>query len=67
MLAETVATSAADVTTAEEVSSQFGLAAMDALLITAALKAKADVFVTSERPTKPIFRVDAIEVVSLAA
>ena len=46
-------------------ASEFGLKAMDALHIAAAMSIDADEFVTTERSTKPIHRVTAVNVVSL--
>lgn len=44
---------------------KFGLAALDAIHVAAALKVKADEFVTTEKPTKPMFRVPNLKFVSL--
>lgn len=55
------------VVTAEELAMGSGLAAMDALLVAAAKEAKADEFITFEKPDKPMFRVEGISIVSLAA
>lgn len=46
-------------------ASQYGLSAIDAIHISAALLLQADEFVTSEKSTKPFFRVDEIPVVSI--
>jgi predicted nucleic acid-binding protein len=46
-------------------ATQFDLGAMDALHAAAALQAEADLFVTMERPTKPLFRVPGLNVLSL--
>ena len=43
----------------------FGLSALDALHVAAALAIQCDELVTSEAPSKPIFRVDLIPVVSI--
>jgi predicted nucleic acid-binding protein len=44
---------------------KFGLAAMDALPLASAIRQRADEFITSELPGKPVFRVTGINVVSL--
>jgi len=46
-------------------AAQFDLGAMDALHAAAALWAGADLFVTMERPTKPLFRVPGLNALSL--
>jgi predicted nucleic acid-binding protein len=46
-------------------ASRYGLSAVDAIHVSAALLIAADEIVTSERPTKPFFRVQEIPVVSL--
>jgi predicted nucleic acid-binding protein len=45
---------------------QYGLSAMDALHAETAIEAKADVFFTIEKPTKPLSRVQEIKVVSIS-
>ncbi len=50
---------------AAELASQYGIAAMDALHVAAAIRQGAEEFVTTERPGKPIFRVRGITVTSL--
>lgn len=52
---------------AERVASSYGLAAIDALHIAAALSIAADEFVTTEKSTKPMHRVTEIQVVSIAS
>lgn len=52
-------------THAEILAEKYGIAAMDALHVAAAIILKADEFVTTERPTKPLFHVTEIRVVSL--
>ena len=42
-----------------------GLGGMDALHVAAAIEAKADELVTTEKPTKPMHRVKEVKVVSL--
>ena len=44
---------------------KYGLAAMDALHLTSAIRQGADEFITSELPGKPMFRVKELKVVSL--
>lgn len=44
---------------------QFGLKAMDALYIAAAMLANCDEFITAERPTSPFSRVTGITVVTI--
>lgn len=53
-------------TKALEVGRQFGLAALDALHIAAALLSNANEFITAERPTSPFSRVTGIKIVSIA-
>lgn len=48
---------------AYNIASQYGLAAMDALHVAAALSVGAEEFVTTEKKTKPMFRVSSIKVV----
>jgi predicted nucleic acid-binding protein len=50
---------------AYSIGCQYGLAAMDALHIAAALSVNASEFVTTEKPTKPMFRVSGIKIVSI--
>lgn len=50
---------------ASSVAARFGLNAMDALHIAAALEAGADEFITAERPTSPLSRVRGVKVVSI--
>lgn len=47
------------------ISCKYGLAAMDALHIAAAISVGAEEFITTEKPTKPMYRVTEIRVVSL--
>jgi predicted nucleic acid-binding protein len=44
---------------------RYGLSAMDALHVETAIEAKADIFVTIEKPTKPLHRVQEIKVESI--
>ncbi|MEO1506803.1 MAG: PIN domain-containing protein [Cyanobacteria bacterium J06633_23] len=46
-------------------ATDFGLGAMDALHVAAAVAAGADEFITSEKPTKSIYRTPSIPVISL--
>jgi predicted nucleic acid-binding protein len=50
---------------AYQIAVQYGLAAMDALHIAAALSVDAEEFVTTEKKTKPMFRVSSIKVISI--
>lgn len=43
----------------------FGLAAMDALHVAAARLLRADELITTEKPTKPLYRVTGVKVVAL--
>ena len=47
------------------IACRYGLAAMDALHIAAAISVGAEEFVTTEKPTKPMYRVTNIEIVYL--
>lgn len=51
--------------TALDLGQRFGLAAMDALHVAAAMSARVDLFVTNEKPSKPIYRVTATPAVKL--
>lgn len=51
---------------ANRIAATYGLAAMDALHIAAALSIAADEFVTTEKLTKPMHRITEIQVVSIA-
>ena len=48
-----------------DLAAELDLGAMDALHAAAALQTEAEVFVTMERPTKPLFRVPGLTAVSL--
>jgi len=63
--AAAVESSAALVQAAEAEARGNGLAAADALHVTAAKSAAADEFVTAEKPTSAIFRVTGLKVISL--
>ena len=47
---------------ANDVATRFGLAAMDALHVTSAMMAGVDELVTTEKPTRPIYRVPGLSV-----
>jgi predicted nucleic acid-binding protein len=53
--------------TAYEQSSKFGVSAMDALHIAAALSVRASEFITNEKPEKSIHRTQNIRVISIHA
>ncbi len=53
------------VTTGYDLACKYGLAAMDALHIAAALSIGATEFITTEKQTKPMYRVTEIKVISL--
>ena len=48
-----------------DIACKYGLAAMDALHIAAAISVGAEEFITTEKPTKPMYRVTDIKVISL--
>lgn len=50
---------------AYNIGCKYGLAAMDALHIAAALSLDAREFITTEKPTKPMFRVSGIKIISI--
>ncbi|UKO96373.1 type II toxin-antitoxin system VapC family toxin [Nostoc sp. UHCC 0870] len=50
---------------AYQLSSLYGLAAMDALHVAAAIWLKADELITTEKPTKPMHRVKKIQIISI--
>ncbi|MGB3655462.1 MAG: nuclease [Rivularia sp. (in: cyanobacteria)] len=50
---------------AYDIGCQYGLAAMDALHIAAALSLDVEEFITTEKPTKPMFRVSCIHIISI--
>lgn len=54
------------VTDALDIGKQYGLGGMDALHIAAAIECGADEFITSERPTSPLFRVQGLTVRTIA-
>jgi predicted nucleic acid-binding protein len=48
-----------------EIAGTYGLAAMDALHVAAALEIQADELITTEKQTKPMHRVREIQIVSI--
>ena len=54
------------VQTGNRIACTYGLAAMDALHIAAALSVDAEEFITTEKTTKPMHRVTEIQIVSIA-
>ena len=50
---------------AQALAEKYGLAAVDALHIAAAVRLGAEEFYTSERPGKPMFPVKELKIVSL--
>lgn len=50
---------------AQDLAEKYGLAAVDALHLSAALRSAAQEFYTSEKPGKPMFRVKELKVISL--
>jgi predicted nucleic acid-binding protein len=50
---------------ASALAKKYGLAAMDALHLASAIRLRADEFITSELPGKPMFRVKELKVISL--
>ena len=50
---------------AQKISGNYGLAAMDAMHIAAALQIQADRFITTEKPSKPMHRVKEIPIISI--
>ena len=65
MVSICVPTDDALVIRALDLAAQWDLGAMDALHAAAALQGGADVFVTLERPTKPLFRIPGLNTISL--
>jgi predicted nucleic acid-binding protein len=51
---------------AQAIAATYGIAAMDALHIAAALAIGAGEFITTEKDTKPMFRVTEIKMISIA-
>jgi predicted nucleic acid-binding protein len=50
---------------AQQIACTYGLAAMDAIHVAAALQIKADQLITTEKPTKPMHRVMEIQIISI--
>ncbi|BAU12535.1 hypothetical protein LEP3755_30650 [Leptolyngbya sp. NIES-3755] len=50
---------------ARQIACTYGLASIDALHIAAAISCKADEFITTEKPTKPMYRVPNLHFVSI--
>lgn len=50
---------------AEDLASKYGLNALDALQIASAISVNADEFITTEKPTKPLYRVKGIKITSI--
>jgi predicted nucleic acid-binding protein len=50
---------------ASQRAKQYGLGAMDALHITAAISANANEFITTEKPDKPMFRIKDLKVITI--
>jgi predicted nucleic acid-binding protein len=50
---------------AYNIGCQYGLAAIDSLHVAAALSVNAEEFLTTEKPTKPMFRVTSIRIISI--
>ncbi len=48
------------------IACKYGLSAMDALHIAAAISVGAEEFIITEKPTKPMYRVTGLKVVSLS-
>jgi predicted nucleic acid-binding protein len=48
-----------------DLASRYGLTAMDALHVAAAITASADEFITAERPTSPLSRVRELRVLTI--
>jgi predicted nucleic acid-binding protein len=51
---------------AQNLASKYGLSALDALQIASAISVNADEFITTEKITKPLHRVQEIKVISIA-
>ena len=52
-------------TSAEQLARRYGIAAVDALHVAAAIRQGAAEFITAEKPGKPVFRVQEISVKSI--
>jgi predicted nucleic acid-binding protein len=51
---------------AQSIAAQYGIAAMDALHIASAIAIGAEEFITTEKNTKPMFRVTEIQMISIS-
>jgi predicted nucleic acid-binding protein len=51
---------------AEDLASQYGLNALDALQVASAIYLKADELITTEKLTKPLHRITEISIISIA-
>ena len=51
---------------AEDLAAKYGLNALDALQIASAISVNANEFITTEKTTKPLYRVREIQVISIA-
>ena len=51
---------------AQTIASRYGIAGMDAIHIAAAIAIGAEEFVTTEKSTKPMFRVTELQMISIA-
>jgi predicted nucleic acid-binding protein len=51
---------------AQTIAGKYGIAGMDALHIAAALSIGAEEFITTEKKTKPMFRVTELQMISIA-
>ncbi len=63
--AENTSWSPAIVECAKKLASTYGLAAMDAIHLAVAIDAQADEFISGEKPSKPMFRVEDVRTISL--
>ncbi|MCX5963625.1 MAG: hypothetical protein NT070_10930 [Cyanobacteria bacterium] len=53
------------VSQAQTIAGKYGIAGMDALHIAAALSIGAEAFITTEKKTKPMFRVTELQMISI--
>lgn len=54
------------VESAQQLASDFGLGAIDALHVAAAISVGADELITTEKPSKPMHRISVIRVISIS-
>jgi hypothetical protein len=52
---------------AKNIAKSYGIAAMDAIHVSTAVHSRVDSLYTTEKPTKPMFRVPSITIISLAS